>query len=356
MSAHNIPQGYSEDTEVFTDEGWKKHGEINNERIAMYDVHSNTMSFEISLSYHSEPYNGKMIEFSNHAGNSIIVSSNHKMLVQNHKDQLKFRDANNLLNTCKRADTAITAPFKNTYTCDPTYKLPKSTKEFNGHTPISEETNIPIEVWFEFLGYFLSEGGRQNDPSNSNHQVTFAQKDNEYSAKMETCFKKIGLHFSKSNKDLHRWTFNRKQLWEELGQFGSYAHMKKIPRKYFKYPNECLKQLADGMLLGDGSIDARDGHYDNYYSSSPQLANNFQELVTLLGIPAKVRLHYLKRKNVPEHHDGYRVYMKKSRFSSFYPKEVDYNGNVVGFETGNKAYMTRRPCSYPTIQGSIDIL
>lgn len=106
------------------------------------------------------------------------------------------------------------------------------------------------------------------------------------------------------------------------------------------------------MLLGDGSIDARDGHYDNYYSTSPQLANDFQELATLLGMPAKVKLHYHKKE--AHHHDMYRVYMKKCHIASLYIKEVDYNGNVVGFETGNKAYMTRRPGSYPTIQGSID--
>ena len=344
---------YSEDTEVLTQSGWKKHNDVKpNESIAIYDPCLKKLRFSIPLDLFTADYSGMMVEFSNKVGSNILVTPNHKMWIKNHHGEYQFKLAEALVKN-KRTDILTSSQFVDSSNETNSVIIPPATKEFAGHDPKHENIQVDIHSLAEFIGYYISEGGRQNDPSNSNHQVTFAQKDDEYAAKMESCFDKIGFPYSKSNKDLHRWSFNRKQLWEYLARFGNYSHEKHLTEEIFSYPATALKKLFEALILGDGSIDPRTGFITTYYTTSLQLANDVQRLATLLGYPAKVSFHYPPKK--PHHHAGYRVSFKSYPTASVSSKLVKYTGKVVCFTTETGLYLTRRgitPNCYPTIQGN----
>lgn len=344
---------YSEDTEVLTESGeWKKHNEvINGERIAIYNPETEQLFFDAPISLFNKHYDGDMIEFSNKRGSNVLVTPNHKMWVKTYypNKQYGFEYAGEL-SKHNHIEALVSQPF-DLHNNQSIINIPESTIDFAGHIPKFENINISIDDWFEFLGYYVSEGGRQSDPSNSNHQVTFAQKTNEKSTKMTQCFDKLGLHYSKSNKDLHRWTFNRKQLWEYLQIFGSSAPTKHIPHELLmSAPKSALLCLFKAMMLGDGSVDIRTNFTDVYYTTSIQLASDMQLLATLLGYPARIALHGSPRQS--HHHQMYRVYLKSYNTATLYPKIIKYSGNVVCFETNTGLYLTRRPGCYPTIQGN----
>jgi len=344
---------YSGDTEVLTPNGWKKHEDVlPGESIATYFPDIGKLKFTPPKSLFRAPYTGDMIHFTNQKGSDIFVTPNHKMWVSK-DNKWRFCEAETLLNS-RRIDTLGISPFED----DPAsgiiaISFPPATQDYPGHPPKHEEIRISVEDWAEFLGYYLSEGGRQIDPSNSNHQVTFSQKAPENIEMMESCFKKIGFHYSKRiTPELTQFVFNRKQLWQYLERFGSKSDTKYIPRDVFDYPLYALRKLFNAMMLGDGTYDPRNGSASAYYTSSLQLANDFQELATRLGYMARVVLHYLKKE--PHHKDMYRVYIKAPTncVSLNKPDKISYHGYVVCFETETGLYLTRRLDSYPTIQGN----
>lgn len=344
---------YSEDTEVLTENGeWKKHSNVRaKEKIAIYNPETEQLFFDTPISLFNEQYDGEMIEFSNKRGSNVLVTPNHKMWVKIYypNKQYGFEYAKDIVKS-NHIDTLVIQPFT-LHNNQTIINIPKSKTDFIGHIPKFEHINIEINDWFEFLGYYISEGGRQVNPSNSNHQVTFAQKSDINAEKMTKCFDKLGLHYTKNNKDLHRWTFNRKQLWDYLSIFGDGASNKHIPHELLMTaPKSALLCLFNAMILGDGSIDKRTNFADNYYTSSLQLAVDMQLLATLLGYPARITSHSNPKQS--HHHQMYRVYLKSYNTASLTPKTIKYSGNVVCFETSTGVYLTRRPGCYPTIQGN----
>lgn len=341
---------YSEDTEVLTESGWKPQISVQEgEKIAVYSPTTEKLFFEQPKNRFDYDHTGEMIEFTNKTGSSICVTPNHRMWCQwfdRNQQKWGFRQADKING---KINTLMTAPIAMLDKSALTIKLPPPTKKHAGRPPINEDLQIPVNTWCEFLGYYLSGGGREVAPTN-NHLVTFAQKKPEYVAKMEDCFNRLGIHYTKTDKDMPWWVFNRKQLWEALSPFGSESHLKHIPREIFTYPPVALQYLFDAMLLGDGSIDSRTGVFDVYYTSSLQLAHDFQELATRLGYPSRVALHYLPKK--PHHHAMYRVYLKSRRMATLVAKTVNYSGKVSCFEVSTGLYLTRRPGYYPTVQGN----
>ena len=344
---------YSDDTEVLTPFGWKKHTEVlTGECIATYFPHIERFMFKPPSDLFCKHYCGPMVHFLNEKNCSVLVTPSHKMWVKDHS-KFVFKFAENIKN---RADILLSAPLMrgvDEINFDPV-RLPNATQEYIGHTPKNEEVDIDICDWAEFIGFYLSEGGRQREPDNKKYRVTFAQKDPETSKIMEDCFKKIGIPFSKQDNSYkyscQSWHFGRKQLWQALGEFGSGSDEKRIPSYIFSYPKQALKRLFNALILGDGSFDPRNGKPCEYYTTSLQLANDVQRLATLLGHAARVSFHYAPKE---EHHKtGYRVHIRSTPVGTVHPEICFYSGNVVCFSTESGLYLTRRPGCYPTIQGN----
>ncbi len=342
-------QCYSEDTEALTPSGWKLHDQIRNEQIAVYDPQTDSLYFDYPLNLYSAPYVGKMIHFHSR-GFSVLVTPEHKMWLSGYGGWQK-RYAKDLA-THKHLLFKSVAGFDNQIAPQRPIILAPATCEFVGHEPRNYSQPIEVDDWAEFTGWFLSEGGRQVDPSNSNHQVSFCQRQGTSAQQMEQCFSSLGIkHWSGTDKNgYHRWMFNSKQLWENLAPFGTYSATKHIPREMFTLPNTALQRMFESLILGDGSIDSRTHQPDSYYTVSFALANDVQELATRLGIQSRVALHYIP--DNPKHQTMYRVLFKSYNTVTGYPEVVDYSGNVMCFQTRTGLYLTRRPNSVPTIQGN----
>lgn len=356
-ASHNVPVSasswqyrcYSGDTECFTERGWIKHHDLTpNDAVSIYDPETSRILFEHPLDIFIKPYSGEMINFKNKTGTDILVTPNHKMWVRDYLGNWKTRLA---VDCNGRIDTLMCAPVDGR-SAPPNKSIPGATKDYNGHTPKHEETDINMLDWCEFVGYFLSEGGRQKDPSNSNHQLSISQMPGEIADKIDACLNKIPFLHTKYNSDdgAVRWMYNRKQLWEYMAKFGGGASEKKIPQEYKNLPAKYLNRMMFAMLDGDGSKDPRNDEYKCYYTSSMQLANDFQEIATLCGYPTRVTVHCEPRKE--NHHRMYRIYIKTRNIASIRPEIVDYSGDVVCLTTRTGLYLTRRPGCYPTIQGN----
>ena len=181
-----------------------------------------------------------------------------------------------------------TGPWKNEVG-HATFTLPelKASKQTRAIYP---ELEIPVDLFAEFLGYFVSEGFAYSD----NNLIGISQRKPEGVEKIRTCLQKMPIRFGKytDNDGCVRWQGYDKALNLWLREHCGYsASVKKLPSVVFEWERQTLIILWNAMMLGDGWIDPRDGRTGKvYYTSSLELADQVQVLSLMTGNTSKVSL------------------------------------------------------------------
>ncbi|MFA5312107.1 MAG: Hint domain-containing protein, partial [Methanomassiliicoccales archaeon] len=172
---------HSEDTEVLTENGWKKYSDVSknyDEKIATYNVITGNIEYDSPQAYHEYDYAGQMVTFDG-KHYSCKVTPNHKMLVSERKwdnDNLKYIHSE--WNTCRADQVIENARFKTTagWKGEIPENLPCANEYLLG--------NMSLDNYLEFIGYYLSEGGLKVDNGTIN-AIHLTQKENG------KCFDKI---------------------------------------------------------------------------------------------------------------------------------------------------------------------
>lgn len=196
----------------------------------------------------------------------------------------------------------------------------------------SEDIEIPGDLWLEFLGYALSEGGlcyrRSKLGVKKPHCIKMSQRwiDNDRRGnvkKISSCLNKmreLGINvsefFNPKTCD-YNWSLYGKQLWDWWSNnIGTYVDNIRIPRQFINVSKRQLRILFDALMLGDGSSDKRDGNENGvYYSTSLGLCEDFQEICVRLGYKSTVKLSSPANGN------------RKSRYRTSWSKKRDLNLN-----------------------------
>lgn len=130
---------------------------------------------------------------------------------------------------------------------------------------------IPMDVWMEFLGYFLSEGSTST--AKYSYTVDIHQYSQEGLQQIAECCKKLPFKMY-LKKD--RVRFYSKQLWTYLYPLGK-SHEKHIPIEFKQLSPKLLKILYEALMFGDGCE-------TGYSTVSTKLADDVQELRIKLGL------------------------------------------------------------------------
>jgi hypothetical protein len=241
-----------------------------------------------------------------------------------------------------------------------TFILPgiSSSPGYSGCAPLE----IPCDIWLEFLGYALSEGGLCFGKSKLDGRplpncIKMSQRvvkgDANRAAKISVCLdylKSAGIHISEfinePTNDIN-WTIYGKQLWNWwLENVGEYGYTKRIPRQFLNLSKRQLKILFEAMMLGDGTRDTREGNENGCYSStSLGLCEDFQELCIRLGYKSIVKLCRSAEGN---RKTLYRVSWSKSRDLHLNDKalqrieRVPYSGKVYCCKVPSGFIVTER--------------
>lgn len=220
------------------------------------------------------------------------------------------------------------------------------------HTKVKYRTEgkkyIPIDLWLEFLGYFLSEGCT-TIKKNGDYRVWIRQCKKENLDKIVSCIKQLPFNISVYGDKI---TINSKQLSTYLSNYGK-SNEKYIPENIRNLPPERLVILYDALMFGDGCE-------NNYFTSSKQLANDVQEILLKMGygssiycrdrigreviINGKVTgkcnyLQYTVTKNVNELTP--QVYIHDTKYHKSVLKKEFYEGHVHCVTVDNGLILTR---------------
>lgn len=324
---------YSADTEVLTIDGWKNLSDVSiKDKIC-------TLNQNQEIEYHNpteiikEKYKGELISFKNYQCD-LLVTPNHKMYVspRSSKEWKLIPAFNQVSSGWNRSKMLKVAKYLTGIDC-----------EF--FTPYGE-IKISSKDWFEFFGYFITEGSANINYKNYDYRVLIAQdkiKNFEKWKKIDKCLSRLPWKYSYSG---HQFCIHNKDLCEYFSQFGK-SFEKYIPQTMLKYQKKYLEILFDALILGDGSIGitSQNRKRITYYTNSKKLAGNFQELLLKLGLAGNASIKD-KRKEKPVYQIN--VLNLPDRKASYatptYPqrKIEKYDGYVYCVNVPNHVIFVRR--------------
>jgi len=339
ISKANVQACYSEDTEVLTENGWKKYKEVNNRKIAQYDPYTKRIKFSPHKGLYVYPYKGKMYHFKNKR-NDILVTPNHTMLIRKEKkeeyEKARAEEINSYRFYVVNSGEFMGKGEKN-------FVLPaikhKQNRKHPKYTHQHKQKIIPMNLWLEFLGYYLTEGGIETPPT-----IGIVQNKGKKAEKIKKCLKKLTKKIGCSLSEIDcgkyiRFKITQTQIYEYIKQLGEKCHEKKLPLNLSSLSKKQLEIFYKSMMLGDGSSLEKD-----FGSTSKELIEGMQAIACLIGKSACKSVQY------PEKYRGNRKIMHRISLcnktelllSKKAIKQVDYTGEVFCFSTDTGFFITRR--------------
>ncbi len=363
------------DTEILTDEGWKRFDRLNrNENVATLNPKTNELEYHEPTAYICEPFDGNL----NCAKNGLVeyeVTPNHNMYASiakslTHKElnlELVLSEKIHGKNFHVKKDAIwigeetefFVLPKLNEYNeLEEAYNNNLFKKNRHGedlNEKYGSDRFIEMNIWLEFFGFWMAEGWTSK--TKGLHQVGVAQtKDNGYLEHMYNLLIKMGFKptYTKDKKQVRVFD---KQLWDYLSNFGG-AHDKFVPKEVLNLPQEELSIFLKWFLNGDGHVEKNKYGRTRAYTCSPELANNLQEIALKIGISATITnrgkrtssirgrkiinqydslvINFTKHPNISKHNKNTPLIKSTDQYNRY------YKGNVYCVEVENHVIYVRR--------------
>lgn len=285
---------HDEETRILTPSGWKYFRDLTEEdRVAQWDPDTREITFVTPRARTVRNWEGDLFHFKTRGGLDLMVTETHRMRVRSTggwttetaKETAERTGGYNFVGYGTwggREESTFTLPG-----------VPGSAG-YSGE----EALTIPMDLWLEFLGYLVTEGGVcYNDGRPSCVKMSQRETVNpDTTARIRavlSALTTLGINVSEfpnpSTGDVN-WTLYGKRLWSwVVATLGSTPETKRLPREIFELSTRQLQILFNAMVAGDGSRDNRNPNRGGYYSTSKGLCEDFQEICLRLGLRAVVR-------------------------------------------------------------------
>ncbi|MCL6578400.1 MAG: hypothetical protein K6T73_03325 [Candidatus Bathyarchaeota archaeon] len=330
---------YDPETEVLTLHGWKRIGEVTYEDyLATRTIEDPTIQYQKPINLFKYPYNGKMLQIKNRRVD-LLVTPNHKLLILNEDGSLSIRIAEEIKS---HGLTTFTSKCKWQGEETQFFILPELNFEYisgeykNKHLIKYKEKKIPMDLWMNFLGWYISEGSvGYNGNKNS---VVICQNPGKYFEEIKNILKELVKYLE--HPYVKKWNylqFSNKQLNNYLRNLGR-SKVRYIPPIFKNLSIKYLRILFESLMKGDGTYRGN-GAYQ-YYTVSKKLADDVQEISLKLGYNAIVG--FSRREN---RSSGWTVHINPRTYSMATrenKKLIDYQGYVYCCEVPNHIILIRR--------------
>ena len=216
---------------------------------------------------------------------------------------------------------------------------------------------IPMGAWLVFFGIWIAEGWaktrfRKDRNSNEYSGCIAAHKERVRDA-INEINDQLGFTLTLGHTNSgYYYKFSEKQVVVYMEKvWGTGATSKHLPKWCFKLNKEQSRLLLESMILGDGVPYSKTGAL--YYTSSKQLADDFQRLTLHAGWSCNVKKRYEKgSKYVFSDHsgirtaDGWVITLRKSivEAGTREPRDkmVQYKGKIHCCEVSTGIFYVRR--------------
>lgn len=352
--SNQLLSGYSNDTEVMTDAGWKLIKDINvgNDLVMSLNHENGCIEMVNVFDSVSNQVNNELYHFYNR-NMDFCVTKNQEMYRYSCQERISKTLSFIKANCIRKSHLLPLVNFSWKEGMHTEYFYLPSTKQLQQYS--RKEIQVPMKKirmddWLEFFGFYLADGCYRdhiNSCGKRDYTISIAQNkvNEEYVLDL---IKRIGFTCRISPKGNDRKANNyciySKQLWEYLSQFGR-SQDKYIPRSYMNLERNQLAVLLKGYMNGDSS---RTQNCIRFSSVSKKLIDNIQELLLKVhGFVTQVR----KRKMKHSYDNGecifYYISVKLDRhhmnFSKYgIPEKIAYNDCVYNLVLDSNQIMLTR--------------
>lgn len=339
---------YDGETEILTENGWKKFSDLDNNEKVMTLVDGKA-KYQKPVRYYEYDYSGYMYKLES-GKVDLLVSPEHKMYVakdvggrKQHKPKLEniedikgkkykyFKSADNDIEDIEYfVLPQCVKNYKHVFAEGGSPQNPK----FRDYDKVVCGRKIKMDDWLEFLGWYLSEGScckgvkiAQSRKVNTNNYF-----------EIEKCFEKLGYKPSLYDECINVYDKQLELYCKGLGD----SHTKRIPREFLNLSKRQSRILVDSMMKGDGNFERA-----VYYTKSKGLADDFQELLLRAGYSGDVS--YRQNKTQDIYAVQIRGYLSRNTNITTVNKHseqdgwVDYEGKIYDVEVpeGHVLYVRR---------------
>ncbi len=279
---------YDEETEVLTLAGWKRFTDVGEDDLfATLHPESEILEYHRASRIVRFKHHNRMVQIRNRA-TDLLVTLDHNMFGQEGNQFRRSRRWGFLKAKNLPHQFAVPRSARWIGREESVFVLPAVEKfHRRGKTVVPKLTNpifIPMDLWLAFLGLWIAEGWT----SDASYQVGLAAVNPRKLPAIQKIIEAMPFRWKKVKGG---WKCYDKQLWTYLKPLGK-AHSKFIPAEFKQFSPRQLAILFDTMCLGDGNLQ-RNG-FRIYYTSSPKLADDVQEILLKLGRVGQVKSRYRK--------------------------------------------------------------
>ena len=267
-------------TDILTADGWKPFRELTgSELLASVDPDTQRMIFERPTRIIAKHYSGDMHYVSGRS-KDFAVTADHKMVVRPWDEARRTLGADYVF-----VDMQDVGWYAGLIACArhedgdlrTSYTLPGVEHKTRPEQRVDRE--VSMAAWLRFLGIYLAEGTVLRQPGRYKVQIAaFKEREKTFARQV---LADLGVHALELRD---RFTFENKQVYAELtrlGLRGVKAGEKFVPRFVRDLAPGLIEQFLLGHWMSDGCESA--SGLISHYTSSPQLADDIQELNVLAG-------------------------------------------------------------------------
>jgi len=325
---------YSEDTEIYTNKGWKYFKDLKkSEKILSLNPENYNLEWLSFISYIKYNYIGNMVSFTSNSFD-LLVTPDHPIVLQKDWDRKVNR---NKLST-RLARELITSNKGRFYRSSKWIGIDKDIIDIDG-------LKINTNVFCKFMGIYLAEGStiiRKKESGSTYYQISIAQN-HERINEIYNNIKDIPIKLMVGKDHI---TSYDKTMGKYLIQFGK-SFEKYVPQIIKDLSSKYIKLFLDMYCFGDGTVKKgkywKGGQFRNgrtFCTSSKRLADDTGELILKIGHHPSYRFDKTKGKEVKFRNgifklntDMYRINDCYSPYASHYKiNEIPYNGKVYDIE------------------------
>ena len=323
-------------TEVLTDSGWKYWKDLDRtELLCTRNQSTGKIEYQKPISYTSYRYKGKMYRY---AGRrlDLCTTPEHNHFVRTRHGEFGLVPAEECFGFPRIH--LRTGDWRGEEIED--VVIPGRPDGHKLHKEFCTSRSYDADLFLEFFGLWVTEGCLSHTSN-----INIAQSKEVHPEIYDRIVAVVEAMGYRAHKGDNIIGLSDPRLNAWLKQFGK-SHDKFIPRQFLEVSKRQLRILADALFQGDGGVYYREkDNHTRYelFTSSKQLADDYQELALKLGMSANIKpqkgeygTEYVVRWSLKDE-----VWTNNDkRFDN--ESWVDYNGMVYCAEVPNHVIYVRR--------------
>ena len=277
------------DTEILTDNGWKRIDSISeNEIVATLNTDTNEIEYHKIDEYINEPYKGEMYHIKGRQIDMLFTPRHRHLLYDKYHKPYYIRSQDINYNT-RKIDKSYIPKIGNWIGNDNDTIFLNGT-ERNPHSSVdyTDEIEIDLSVFMSFLGIYLAEG----HVDKRSNRIFITQNEGKSADVIRDLLSRFPEEMTweeyKRNDKSILFYLSDERLWNVVSKLGN-CYEKHIPNEYKQYDSCYLELLLFWFGVGDGRGFMSYEKYNkkNVFSVSEQLIDDLSEIAFKCGISTR---------------------------------------------------------------------